>query len=391
MTTPNDFPALSDNDMIDAAIHAGQGGTVVIPPRRSKREPERTWWLLDRAILLPENTTLVLDNCRIKLSDQARDNFIRSANCGMGTGDPAPLENIHIKGIGSCILEGADHPRSTGDGSKLLACPCPKRIPGQNGTTWEDAHASSYGTDAAVPGESHYGDWRNIGILMANVSHFSIENIRLVEPHAWGISLEACSFGNISRIDFSAQMKRTIDGIDQNIENQDGIDLRNGCHDIIVSDITGSTGDDTVALTAIAQSDPPCPGGCVNTTHVMHNDFTRRDKGIHNVIIRNIFACPAGGQFHLRLLATCGATIRNVLVDGLVDSSPDDFHVWGSILIGEGGDGYGPAADDAISDVSISNVITNAQAGIIVCHPVKNLRYNNILNRFKTGNDVIFN
>ncbi len=390
MTNPNDYPALSDNDMIEAAIRAGQGGTVVIPRRQSEREPERTWWLLDRAILLPEDTTLLLDNCRLKLSDRARDNFIRSANCGMGMGDPRPIRNIHVKGIGSCILEGAGHPRSTGDSSKRLACPCPKLIPGQNGATWEDAHSTSYGTDANAPGESHFGDWRNIGILLANASHFSIENIRIVEPHAWGISLEACAYGKVAGIDFVACMKRTIDGRDQNVENQDGVDLRNGCHDIIVSDITGTTGDDVVALTAIACSEPPCPGGCAETTHVIHNDYERRDKGIWNIIVRNILACPAGGQLHLRLLATCGATIRNVMADCIVDSSPDDFHVGVCVLIGEKGDTYGAACDNAIADVSISNVTTNSHRCIVVCHPVNNLRYTNILNRFKPDETIDF-
>jgi len=48
-------------------------------------------WLLDSAILLPSNVTLVLDNCNLKLSDKCRDNFIRSANCGMGLADIEPL------------------------------------------------------------------------------------------------------------------------------------------------------------------------------------------------------------------------------------------------------------------------------------------------------------
>ncbi len=49
---------------------------------------------------MPENTTLILESCRIKLSDACRDNFIRSANCGMGIEDPLPIKNIHIKGVG---------------------------------------------------------------------------------------------------------------------------------------------------------------------------------------------------------------------------------------------------------------------------------------------------
>ena len=238
MRTVNDFAGKTDNDRIDEAIRNRHGDIVVIPPRVSDIEPERDWWLLDRAILLPENTTVLLQNCRIKLSDKCRDNFFRSANCGLGIENPQPIGNIHIRGVGDCVLEGADHPRATGDSSKFIACPCPKNFSGSPNPTFNDFHRHSYGTDGGKEGESENGDWRNIGILMANVHHLSIENIRIVEQHAWAISLENCSFGHLNHIEFKACMTRVIDGAEQNVENQDGINLRNGCHDVIISDIT---------------------------------------------------------------------------------------------------------------------------------------------------------
>ena len=199
MRTVNDFAGKTDNDRIDEAIRNRHGDIVVIPPRVSDIEPERDWWLLDRAILLPENTTVLLQNCRIKLSDKCRDNFFRSANCGLGIENPQPIGNIHIRGVGDCVLEGADHPRATGDSSKFIACPCPKNFSGSPNPTFNDFHRHSYGTDGGKEGESENGDWRNIGILMANVHHLSIENIRIVEQHAWAISLENCSFGHDAR------------------------------------------------------------------------------------------------------------------------------------------------------------------------------------------------
>ena len=64
-------------------------------------------------------------NCKIKLSDKCRDNFFRTANCGMGIDEPEKIKNVHVIGEGRAILEGADHPRASGDGSKILANPCP--------------------------------------------------------------------------------------------------------------------------------------------------------------------------------------------------------------------------------------------------------------------------
>ena len=111
--TANDYQGNSDSETIENALRNLDGQTLVIPSRESTIEPERHYWLLDRAILLPSNITIVLQNCKIKLSDNCRDNFFRSANCGLNIANPRPLSNIHIRGEGLCILEGADHPRAT--------------------------------------------------------------------------------------------------------------------------------------------------------------------------------------------------------------------------------------------------------------------------------------
>ena len=389
MLNVNDFPGKTDNERIENAIASRRGRPVVIPPRVSSVEPERDWWLLDRAVELPENTTLILQNCRIKLSDTCRDNFFRSGNCRLGVREPESIGNIHIRGIGNCVLEGADHPRSTGDSSKLLACPCPKNFSGSPNPTFNDLHRHSYGTDAAGrEEEADTGDWRNIGILMANVHHLTIEGIRMVEPHAWAISLEACSHANIHHIEFQACMTRIIDGAEHNIENQDGINLRNGCHDVIISDITGTTGDDVIAMTAIASRYRVNEGGQLHQMHIMHNDYTRREKGIRNVIIRNVLAYPAGGCGIIRFLATDGAEIRNVTLDGIVDASPDEFHAREVVLvgerpgiIGEPDHPYGDQPEVSISNITISNVISNCRSGVRIPGGLRDSCISNVISR----------
>ena len=128
MINLNDFHAPTDSEAFESALRAlDADGILIVPPRRSRIEPERDYWLIDRAVLLPANTTVILQNAAIKLSDRCRDNFFRSANCGFGFPDPERISNIHIRGEGLCTLVGADHPRATGDGSKILACPYPKK------------------------------------------------------------------------------------------------------------------------------------------------------------------------------------------------------------------------------------------------------------------------
>ena len=396
MKSVNDYPGLSDNDRIEAAMRAGAGGTVVIPARESALKPERRWWLLDRAILVPSNTTVILENCHIKLSDRCRDNFFRSANCGFGIEEPEPAENIYIIGMGDCVLEGADHPRSTGDTSKRLGCPCPKNFTGAAEPTFIDLHTHSYGTDAGVEGEVQTGDWRNIGILLAKVNHFAIENLRIVESHAWAISLEDCAYGKLDNIEFRQCMTRVIDGAEHNVENQDGIDLRNGCHDIRIANITGTTGDDVIALTAIASALRPRKGGILGIMHVMGNIWEHREKSIYNVIIDNVLAYSAGNRHIVRLLATDGAEVRNVAINNIVDSSPDDFH--GSCLvccggapgiIGEPHYPYGNQLEQSLFNITISNVVSNTRKGIYIPGGLTNSSLSNIIRRNPTGKTVL--
>lgn len=392
MVNVNQFHGATDSEILNLAIQSrDKDGIVLIPPRQSETEPERTYWLLDEAIQLPANTTILLQNCKIKLSDKCRDNFFRSANSGIGIEFPERIRNIHIKGEGLCVLEGADYPRATGDSSKLLHAPCPhlpedicrianwvpaeRRSPGK--LSFWDIHDHSYGTDAGKESESQYGDWRGIGILLANVEDFSISGIRICKSHGWSISLEACANGRVEKIDFDACMYKEIDGMRMNMENQDGLDIRNGCHDIVISDITGQTGDDVVALTAIVD-DKYIPGGSLGTTHVMHNDWTKREKDIHDIIIRNVIA-HSYLCFTVRLLPA-NANIYNVVIDGVIDTAPSCTAGSGTLLLGDEGN-YGENAPDSMRNITVSNIICNSRSAVNVAGFLTDSVLTNVVNR----------
>ena len=345
--TPNDFQG-SDVERINLAVQAaaGTGRRVVIPRHNHATDGERDIWLLDAAILLQSDTTLELDNCHIKLSDRCRDNFIRSANCGMGITDIKPMRGIHIYGVGNVLLEGADHPRATGDSGKTLG-------------------ERTFGTDAGVESESQKGDWRNIGILMAFVEDFSIRNLKMVDPHCWGISLERCAHGMLRDIEFASGQKRTVDGVEQTILNQDGIDLRLGCHDIIIENITGYSGDDLVALTAI----PGTRGTAGDPGSTMVSATMDRSEGldeIRNVIIRNVRGYCKGGHHIVRLLNTPGVRLHDILIDGLIDTSPEGFRCKAALKIGDSHYGGGVAPLGTTYRIIVNNVMSKAQYAVMI-------------------------
>lgn len=345
--TPNDFQG-SDVERINQALQAAAGtGKRVVIPRHNCSGGERDLWLLDSAILVPGDTTLELDNCHLKLSDQCRDNFIRSANCGVGIAEIEPLRGIHIYGVGNVLLEGADHPRATGDGGKTLG-------------------ERTYGTDTGVDAESQTGDWRNIGILMAFVEDFSVENLSMKDSHCWGISLERCAHGVVRDLDFASSGTKVIDGGKQTILNQDGVDLRLGCHDILIDNISGYSGDDLIALTAIPNPDGAPAGGLKSTMVSCTQDRGEGLDAIRHVIIRNVRGYCRGGHHIVRFLNTPGVQMHDIMLDGLIDTSPSDMRCRAAVKIGDHHYGGGVAPLGSTSRFIVNNVISRSEHTIMI-------------------------
>lgn len=361
--SPNDFQG-SDSERIQQAVDAAAkiGRVVVIPRLNQTGDGERAIWMLDSAILVPSNTTLILVNCHLKLSDECRDNIIRSANCGLKITEVEPLENITIQGIGRPVLEGADHPRATGDSGKTLG-------------------KQTYGTDAGKPGESPTGDWRNIGILLAHVDGFRIENIHLKDSHAWAISLERCAQGVIRDVSFDSTGHKTIAGKQEPILNQDGIDLRQGCHDILIENISGRTGDDLIALTTILGKSRE-PGGTNSTMVTRANNRGDGQDDIRHIIIRNVRGFSVGDHI-VRFLNNGGLKIHDVILDGVVDTSKDE-PIKAAVKIGDTNyGGLAPPGDTA--RLMISNVMSRAEHTLLIAGPLSDSSISNVIRHGRPG------
>ena len=264
-TSPSDFKG-SDTFRIQEAVNAAaaSNGIVRIFPKE-----DRTPYMLESAILLPSHTTVFLENCHIKLADSCRDNIFRSANCYLNCGTVLPAEDIHIIGIGNPVLEGADRPRSTGDSGKVLG-------------------EITYGSDAGKEGVPQKGGWQNIGVLLVYVKNFTLENFTVKEPHCWSISLEYCSFGKVKNIHFDSVDNRIIDGKEWRILNQDGLDLRRGCHDIVIDSISFEFGlnawQDTVANPLIAGAVVKSGGNIVSTLEKMEKSVDAKIKALRKTV-----------------------------------------------------------------------------------------------------------
>ena len=373
---PNDFSG-SDIDRINAALKAAGscGGTVHIGKRLPAAQKngvrtleERDFWLIDSAILIPGNVHLIIDNCTIKLSDKCRDNIIRSANCGIGCNAVSSLNNIRITGIGNAVLSGADNPRSTGDGGKPLY----KSGVLPNGPV-------SYGSDAGKSGEHQSGDWRNIGILMVKVNGFSIENLTIRDSHCWAISLEQCTRGRVRDIEFYSFNGKKVNGKWELFRNQDGLDLRRGCSNILIENISGVTGDDLIALTAIPTA--PRPAGIIGSTAILGGDTNLRDGDIHDIIIRNVKGHCAGGHHIVRFLNTRGVRIYNIVLDGVIDTSSPEKRNRAVVKIGDNNRNWGgvtPLGDTFA--FHICNIHSYSANAILIAGSLTDSTISNVVN-----------
>ncbi|MBE6656172.1 MAG: hypothetical protein E7609_04825 [Ruminococcaceae bacterium] len=268
--SPNDprFQADSDAVSIQNAIDAAEKGpirTVRIP--RVCERMGREEWIIDKSILLLSNITVILDDCHLTLKKDVYENIFRNKNMytDVSTKREGKQTGIRIIGVGDAVLDG-------GEGNDL--------------------------TEATSLKDGRPNIRFNNFILLHNVSNYVIENISCVNLRWWAINQICCTDGRLENIHFfNGKLTR----------NQDGIDLRIGCSNIYINNITGRCGDDVVALSAFKAS-KECEKFLVEGM----------TPDIHDVTIRNVCA-----HTHYSLVAlrnTDGAKIYRVYIENIRDS-----------------------------------------------------------------------
>ena len=251
-------------------------------------------WEIDTAIRLPSNFTLILDSCHLRLADNSFCNiFVNDHNeTELGKTATGTDTNISIIGRGEAILDGGN-PNGLCEKTPIDERPAPL--------------------------------WKNNLILFTNVRGFKISGIACRNQRWWALNFIYCSEGYLGNIDFCANDT----GIDADgneyhglfrkkyseilVKNADGIDLRQGCHDIVIENITGFTEDDTVALTALDN----------NMEKFFKVDGLPSD--LYNVKIRNIRSATICSN--VRLLNQGEIKLHDIDIDGVYDASKESPHV----------------------------------------------------------------
>lgn len=331
----------NDSSMVQHAVDkaAATGATVTIP--RINPRTGNNVWVFDEAVKLHSGSVICLDNCVIKGSEDLFDNLFKNSNArtekAMYT--EGKQSNICIYGLGNATLDGGtpisfnEQTRKPGDPPVFTVSP----------------------------------------IHFHNVSDFCIKNIKIINQRYWGIVCHYCTDGSIKEIRFDTDGKSV---------NQDGIDLRQGCKRILISDISGKTGDDMVALTALSP--------CKNTLTVenMSND-------ISNIIISNLRGAPDYYKGFVRLLNHHGNKIHDIIIENIMDisDSPLPQNRFGSaVRIGENfyyGKGE-PAKPGDTYNITVRNVVTRARTGIFISTTLYDSLIDNIRMTDTGGSAILF-
>ena len=270
--TPNmrDLIGKNDSESIQNAIDRAHisGINSVTVPRINGRTGEAVW-NIGKAIILPSDMELVLDNCHLRQEDGCFDNMFRNFSDTDAEGHSASEQKrrIRIRGVGNAVLDGGHH----------------------NGLTQKTS---------LQDGMPHIT--RNSLILFYNLRDFVIENLTLKDQRFWAVDLIHAERGRLSNLFIDGQC---------DCRNQDGIDIRVGCSNIIIENITGQSGDDIIALSAIGNRENP-----TNLTYMYRVEG--HDEDIHDIIIKNVIATSV--ECAAIALRNCdGRKIYNITIDNI--------------------------------------------------------------------------
>lgn len=245
---------------------------------------------INAPIVLPSNFTLILEDAYLRMADGVMCQMFVSEHTLDPNGEID--RNISLIGRGSAVLDGGEYNGLS------------ERNSGKDGMPYI---------------------YQNNMLLFAGVEGFRIENLKVMNQRWWALNFICCGDGVIRNIEFEASDLRRLPSGElvhgllraeyegTLVKNADGIDLRLGCHDILIENISGFTEDDTVALTAL-------PGG-------MEKRFGREgyQNSICRITIRHIRA--AAFCTVVRLLNQGGAELHDILIEDVTDTAPTDTHL----------------------------------------------------------------
>ena len=336
---PDSTIAKTDDQSITLAVKKAKetGINKVVIPKYNQRTGQNLW-IIENCIRLPDDIEIIIDDAHLRLADGVYCNMFCNENLGTDKGrtPKGKQKNITIRGRGAATLDGGKY----------------------NGLSERNSEKDN------LPHISV-----NTTLFFANVTGLTVENLNIINQRWWAITNVFVSNAVFRNIRFKADLSRIdADGIHhpnelpQNygeiyVKNADGIDLRVGCHDVLIENITGFTEDDTVALTALGTFESRL-GYAVDG-----GDFD-----IHDVKIRHVASDPFYCSV-VRLLNDNGFKLYNVDIDGVTHLHLTDSVMQTHAAVKIGDMAYAKKHSELgdTHHISVRNVVSSAKYAVALC------------------------
>lgn len=314
-------------------------------------------WNVDEAVLVPQNTRVIVDGVTIKQNDKVFDNIFRSDNFLIDKANPngfplaiEKINNIHIIGLNDAVLEGPDENRQM-------------------------YHPTQKTTQEMI---GDYWGFRGFQICFSRVENFEVSGFSFIKQRSWAVSLDRCAYGYIHHMHFNSTVK-----------NGDGINIRLGCHDIKIEKISGTTSDDMIALNSLTIGTTyPCnqyvfpadPG-----SYLIDKEESPEHRDIYNIYISDIHSKTSHYSHAIALLSRNGHKIYNVSIRNVYDDNPVSISERLAVIGSYKGYSSGYKSGD-MHTFRISNVISNSTKNVIVLNDVvDDFCINNIIQNRSDG------
>lgn len=297
------FRGMTDAETIQNAVNAAAGKWVMIP--RCNARTGKMLWEIEKPIVLTSDTTLILLDAHLRQAD--------FTYCNMFVNGPE-ARDIRIWGIGSATVD-------TGK---------------PNGLKRKNAGTLGFGpiTDNAT-------------MLFDGVQGLEIKNLYIHQSRWYTICCTSCTDGHIADIDFYAP---------PNFPDMGGIRLHGGCHNFLLENLTGETGDDMVLLGN---------DGSFGSTEPVSKIWIRGIKA-------NVHRC-----YMVDIYGRKGCLVRDVKMENLMDCSvPEQKKLpYSCVRIGQSEDVTG---DCLIENICVQDVVGRAVSTVQFGGQSRNVSVSNI-------------
>jgi hypothetical protein len=219
-------------------------------------------FLIGSSIVFPSNRTVYLKNCELFAKDGTYDNMFRNSDFVNGN------TNIKIIGLGNAVING-------------------------NAANNNDPEYDFWVQGQAI--FTHAGMYRYAKIQFYNVDGFEISGLYNVD--------RPCYLGNIGKAS-NGIIKDIFLGVKTIYQNQDGFQLRQGCHDLTISNVYGKTGDDFLSI------------NCLELLQ-LNPMITGQDVGdIYNISINNTLI-GLSNQGGIKIYNSANHKIHDITISGV--------------------------------------------------------------------------